>query len=224
MDARIDILLKEYENLRREELVHKQSLRQIHRLVVTAIGALIAAFQVAGNVPVVASGLVLPVVLVSFAYGLNDIYVIFVIARHVAVIEERINELAGSDALLSWETRTSHHFFGTALVRLEGPSAARLLQPSLIGVLLIIVFGVPALVFAGIRMTTALHNPWLQALFLLIVGVSVGLLGIATVQIFRALRNGGSAEKAIRAQYTATHAPDGKDRPPGLWRPPVRPC
>lgn len=202
MDPKVEILLKEYENLRREELLHKESLRRIYLIIATAVTTFIGSFRLGEEVSGIASTLLVPIVLISIAYGLNDLYSIFLIARHVEVIEERVNGLVGVDNLLSWETQTCRRLVGSWIVTIEGPPKVSIVHPSIFANCLVAVFGVPAVIFASVRVLESIQSPWFQGFFLFGLVASVSLVLVLSIRIFRLIGSGGPLKQAIRAQYS----------------------
>jgi hypothetical protein len=120
MDER-EILLREYNNLWNEKLIHKQAIRKFHNYLtyITAIGSLTLIFygtsfgnllRFGANPDLVDTVVHLflialtPVLIVILTFPLNDIYHIYVMANQVRGLEGAINERSNDVSLLTWES------------------------------------------------------------------------------------------------------------------------
>lgn len=215
MDPKIEILLKEYESLRREEFLHKQSLRRTHILIITAISTFVGTLKLGETSLAISSILFPPVLLIILSYGLHDLFSIFVIARHVKSVEKRINRLAEKD-LLSWESKTCDMIMGRAVAKLGGGLAARFFHPYALADGLVAIFGMPAFTFSvysaysmigsGTSAGVSLGGIHLTRVHL--AGIYVGVIAVASLALLVAtiwtvwiIRTGGLLERAISAQF-----------------------
>lgn len=204
MDPRIEILLKEYENLRKEELLHKESLRKIHVLIVTAISSFVGTVKLGETPLAIASVLFPPLLLIILSYGIHDLFSIFVIARHISSLEKRVNTLAGLD-LLSWESKTCQMIFGRAVARLRENGARRFYHPSTLADILVAIFGVPAFGFSIYSAYLTIGPGTLGIVYVGAIAAGSCALIVITMRTLSVIRTGGELERAINSQFEELH-------------------
>lgn len=200
MDPKIEILLKEYEHLRREEFLHKESLRKVHILIVTAISSFVGTMKLGGTPLAISSVLFPPLMLIVLSYGIHDLFQIFVIARHVSSLEKRVNKLVGPD-LLSWESKTCHMIFGRAVARLGANTARRFYHPSILADILVAIFGIPAFGFSIYNAYLAIGGGALGSVYVGVIAVGSCAFLFVTVRTLSVIRTGGELERAISEQF-----------------------
>lgn len=195
----VDALLKEYEDLRQNSRLHKESLRKIHLIAGTAISAVIGSLRL-GEVATTAVVLLFPpFALITIAFALQDLYQIFVIAKHAAALEDRVNHLLGRGDLLTWETRTCRLMFGALLPRV-GRTKLILWQPSLIGTFILLIFGIPAFVYSIYRSVHLIPRIEVLAAYVGALAIAAVVLVIFGGRIVTGMLS-GELEDLIQGQY-----------------------
>ena len=126
----VEIMLQEYNNLWKEKLVHKESLRKFYNYLsyLSSVGSLALVFLglsasafFGDKIPAHAKDLVqlacipLPPIIILFAsFILNDLFQLYTIGTYVGSIEQRVNAMAESDQPLRWEHKICTVVFGDA--------------------------------------------------------------------------------------------------------------
>lgn len=198
---KLTALLQEYDSLATEKQIHKQAIRNIHVYLASLISAGItllafvglpvdpsadpSSLRIVGNMLLAA---LVPGTLVVCAFGVNDFYQVYVISRHLAAIERRVDHILGTVQpgdlpLMSWEGTVCPQVFGGKMMtwrnRRGREKRARLLRPAVAGDVLAVIYLIPLLYFA-----TARSFDWLAttvgtvfaALYLVLVVFSVVVL------------------------------------------------
>jgi len=139
--AAVDALVKEYNNLWNEKLLHKQSIRKFQNYItyLFSMGSIALSFKGVSAVDIfkelggnnqqfinnVAEAIYIlfvpftPVVCIIITFIINDMFQIYVMGTQIGYIERRINALLGSNPILSWEHRICPVVFGGAGDRRE---------------------------------------------------------------------------------------------------------
>lgn len=137
----IDILLREYDNLWQEKLLHKQSLRKFHTYIsfLISIGSLALTFKGVSTTDIMKTALehlgktniienmkilenaadailllcipLTPIILLIASYAINDLFQIYVIGSQIGNIERKINIILDKQTLL-WEHRICAAVYG----------------------------------------------------------------------------------------------------------------
>ncbi len=141
--GRIELMLREYDNLWREKLLHKESQRKFYNYVsyLSSIASLALVFlglstssffekQLTEHTIPIVKLLCLPlppIIILFVSFVLNDAFQLYVIAARVGSLERRINQAAQQGPVLGWESRVCPVVFGGERLELAGgePSSTR---------------------------------------------------------------------------------------------------
>ena len=129
-----DVWIKEYDHLWDEKILHKTTLRKFHNYLtyMAAVSTLALTFYgvsssdvmqyavgstTTGNLMIHGNDIIrllsvvfVPIVLITLTFPLNDMFHIYAMAAHIAVLERKINS-AISPGTLSWESEASPHYY-----------------------------------------------------------------------------------------------------------------
>ncbi len=143
---RIDILLNEYNTLRNELLLYQNSLRSIHLMIFTLLSASLASL--ATEKLIMLAIIFPPIFLITIAYGLNDLFQLFMIAKHIEVIEDKINKFANYEAF-TWETKTAKLIHSN--FKKDSHLPLFFIRPSVLGDSIVAIFAIPLFFLATFR-------------------------------------------------------------------------
>lgn len=143
---RIDVLLNEYNTLRSELLFYQNSLRSIHLMIFTLLSACLASL--ATEKLIILSVIFPPIFLITIAYGLNDLFQLFMIGKHIETIENKVNKLANFE-VFTWETKTAKLIH--ANYKKDRPLSLFFIRPSVLGDCIVAIFAIPLFFLSTIR-------------------------------------------------------------------------